>query len=186
MDLLEYQGKQLFARHGVPVPSGKPARTVEEAVAAADEIGYPCAVKAQVQIGGRGKLGGIKIANNKDEAREYANAILGMDIRGLTVYEVWIEAASEIAAEYYASVVFDRSAKAPLMMLSTKGGMDIEEVAAEDPAASARLPAPPPAPRLSGLSRPSAGLRGGRRRRRRQSGGRDAREALRGVRGRGG
>src|ERR1700758_4595494 len=139
MDLLEYQGKQLFARHGVPVPSGKPARTVEEAVAAADEIGYPCAVKAQVQIGGRGKLGGIKIANNAEEARQHAEAILGMDIRGLTVYEVWIEGASEIASEYYASVVFDRSAKAPLLMLSTKGGMDIEEVAAEDPTAIARL-----------------------------------------------
>jgi succinyl-CoA synthetase beta subunit len=139
MDLLEYQGKQLFARHGVPVPSGKPARTVDEAVEAAEEIGYPCAIKAQVQIGGRGKLGGIKIANNKDEAREHANAILGMDIRGLTVYEVWVEGASQIASEYYASVVFDRSAKAPLVMLSTKGGMDIEAVADEDPDAIARL-----------------------------------------------
>ena len=139
MDLLEYQGKQLFARHGVPVPSGKPARTVEEAVAAAEEIGYPCAVKAQVQIGGRGKLGGIKIARECEEAREYAEAILGMDIEGLTVYEVWIEGASEIASEYYASVVFDRSAKAPLVMLSTKGGMDIEAVADEDPDAIARL-----------------------------------------------
>ena len=112
---------------------------MEEAVAAADEIGYPCAVKAQVQIGGRGKLGGIKIANNAEEAREYAGAILGMDIRGLTVYELWIEGASEIASEYYASVVFDRSAKAPLVMLSTKGGMDIEAVADEDPDAIARL-----------------------------------------------
>jgi succinyl-CoA synthetase beta subunit len=139
MDLLEYQGKQLFARHGVPVPSGKPARTVEEAVQAAEEIGYPCAVKAQVQIGGRGKLGGIKIAQNVQEAREHAQAILGMDIRGLTVYEVWIEGASQIASEYYASVVFDRSAKAPLVMLSTKGGMDIEQVAEEDPTAIARL-----------------------------------------------
>src|SRR5207253_461575 len=94
MDLLEYQGKQLFARHGVPVPSGKPARTVEEAVAAADDIGYPCVVKAQVQIGGRGKAGGIKVAQNADEAREHAEAILGMDIRGLTVRERWIEGAS--------------------------------------------------------------------------------------------
>jgi succinyl-CoA synthetase beta subunit len=139
MDLLEYQGKQLFARHGVPVPAGKPASTVQEAVLAADEIGYPCAVKAQVQIGGRGKLGGIKIAQNRAEAEEYAEAILGMDIRGLTVHEVWIEGASEIASEYYASVVFDRSAKAPLMMLSTKGGMDIEQVADEDPEAIATL-----------------------------------------------
>src|ERR1700733_3328813 len=139
MDLLEYQGKQLFARHGVPVPAGKPASTVEEAVAAADEIGYPCAVKAQVQIGGRGKLGGIKIAQDRDEAEQHAAAILGMDIRGLTVHEVWIEGASEIASEYYASVVFDRSAKAPLVMLSTKGGMDIEQVADEDPEAIATL-----------------------------------------------
>ena len=139
MDLLEYQGKQLFARHGIPVPAGKPARTVEEAVSAAQEIGYPCAIKAQVQIGGRGKLGGIKIANNEGEARTHAQAILGMEIRGLTVYELWIEGASKIASEYYASVVFDRGAKAPLVMLSTKGGMDIEAVAAEDPGAIARV-----------------------------------------------
>jgi succinyl-CoA synthetase beta subunit len=139
MDLLEYQGKQLFARHGVPVPSGKPARTVEEAVAAAEEIGYPCVVKAQVQIGGRGKAGGIKVAGDRAEAQQHAEAILGMDIRGLTVQELWIEGASEIASEYYASVIFDRSAKAPLVMLSTKGGMDIEAVADEDPEAIAKL-----------------------------------------------
>src|ERR1700716_2669470 len=133
MDLLEYQGKQLFARHGVPVPSGRPASTVDEAVAAADEIGYPCVIKAQVQIGGRGKAGGIKLARDRDEAREYSESILGMDIRGLTVHEVWVEGASEIAAEYYASVVFDRSAQAALVLLSTRGGMDIEVVAEEDP-----------------------------------------------------
>src|SRR5919199_5150622 len=139
MDLLEYQGKQVFARHGVPVPSGRPAETVEEAVTAADTIGYPCVVKAQVQIGGRGKLGGIKVANQREEARQHADAILGMDIRGLRVHEVWIEEASQIEAEYYASIVFDRSAKAPLIMLSTKGGMDIEQVAEEDPDAIASL-----------------------------------------------
>src|ERR1051325_9853508 len=139
MDLLEYQGKQLFARHGVPVPEGRPATTVDEALAAADEVGYPCVVKAQVQIGGRGKAGGIKVAANRDEAKEHATAILGMDIRGLTVHEVWVEAASDIAAEYYTSIVFDRSAKAPLVMLSTQGGMDIEEVADSDPDATARL-----------------------------------------------
>ncbi len=139
MDLLEYQGKQLFARHGVPVPSGRPAQSVEEAVEGAEEIGYPCVIKAQVQIGGRGKAGGIKVANNRAEAEEHANAILGMDIRGLTVHEVWVEGASEIASEYYASVIFDRSRKAPLLMLSTKGGMDIEQVAEEDPEAIARL-----------------------------------------------
>ena len=139
MDLLEYQGKQLFARHGVPVPSGSPATTVEEAVAAADEIGYPCVIKAQVQIGGRGKAGGIKVANDRAEAEEHAKNILGMDIRGHTVHEVWVEAASDIATEYYASIVFDRSAKRPLVMLSTQGGMDIEEVAERDPDAIARL-----------------------------------------------
>jgi succinyl-CoA synthetase beta subunit len=139
MDLLEYQGKQLFARNGIPISPGKPARTVEEAVAAADEIGYPCVVKAQVQIGGRGKAGGIKLAGDSAEVREHAAAILGMDIRGLTVEEVWIELASDIASEYYASIVFDRSAKAPLVLLSTKGGMDIEAVADEDPDAIARL-----------------------------------------------
>jgi succinyl-CoA synthetase beta subunit len=123
----------------VPVPSGSPATTVEEAVAAADEIGYPCVVKAQVQIGGRGKAGGIKVANDRQAAEEHAQAILGMDIRGHTVHEVWVEAASDIAAEYYASIVFDRAAKRPLVMLSTQGGMDIEEVAERDPNAIARL-----------------------------------------------
>ena len=139
MDLLEYQGKQLFARHGIPVPSGRPATSVAEAVEAAEAIGYPCVVKAQVQIGGRGKAGGIKVAKDRAEAEEHAKAILGMDIKGLTVHEVWVEAASDIAAEYYASIVFDRGAKAPLVMLSTQGGMDIEEVADTNPDAIARL-----------------------------------------------
>ena len=139
MDLLEYQGKQLFARHGVPVPNGTPATTVEEAVSAADEIGYPCVVKAQVQVGGRGKAGGIKLAKNRQEAEEHATAILGMDIKGHTVHEVWVEAASDIVSEYYASIVFDRSAKRPLVLLSTQGGMDIEEVADTNPDAIARL-----------------------------------------------
>ena len=139
MDLLEYQGKQLFARHGIPVPAGEPAATVDDAVAAADRIGYPCAIKAQVQVGGRGKLGGIKLASDAAQAREYAEAILGMDIKGLTVRELWIEGASTIEAEYYASFVFDRGAKAPLAMLSTRGGMDIEEVSAQTPEAIASL-----------------------------------------------
>ena len=139
MDLLEYQGKQLFARHGIAVPAGEPARTVDDAVAAANRIGYPCAVKAQVQIGGRGKLGGIRIAADEAAAREAASAILGMDIKGLTVQELWIEGASQIEAELYASFVFDRGAKAPLAMLSTRGGMDIEAVAEETPEAIATL-----------------------------------------------
>jgi succinyl-CoA synthetase beta subunit len=139
MDLLEYQGKQLFARAGIPVPSGRPARTVDEAVAAADEIGYPCVVKAQVKIGGRGKAGGIKLAKDQAEAREAAAAILGMDIKGFTVHEVWVEGASQIESEYYASIIFDRAAKAPLVIFSTKGGMDIEAVAEETPEAIATL-----------------------------------------------
>jgi len=139
MDLLEYQGKQLFARHGVPISPGAAATTVDEAVAAADEIGYPVVVKAQVLIGGRGKAGGIKLAGDAGEAREHAKAILGMDIRGHTVNELWIEKASDIASEYYASFVFDRAAKATLAMLSTQGGVDIEEVAESSPHAIAKL-----------------------------------------------
>ena len=139
MDLLEYQGKLLFKRHGVPVSPGAPATTVEEALAAADDIGYPVVVKAQVLIGGRGKAGGIKLAADRDEARTHAEAILGMDIRGHTVHELWIEKASDIAAEYYASFVFDRAAKKTLALLSTEGGVDIEEVAERDPDAIARV-----------------------------------------------
>ncbi|MEX2108543.1 MAG: ATP-grasp domain-containing protein, partial [Solirubrobacterales bacterium] len=122
MDLLEYQGKQLFAKHGVAVPSGEVASTVEEAVAAAERIGYPCAVKAQVLIGGRGKAGGIKIAADGDEARSHAEAILGMDIVGphgegpFRVDQVWIEGGSDIASEYYASVILDRGEKKLLAM----------------------------------------------------------------------
>jgi len=139
MDLLEYQGKQLFARHGLEVSPGEAVSTPEDAVRAAGAIGYPVVVKAQVRTGGGGKAGGVKLAANDEEAREHAGSILGMDIRGFTVHEVWVEAASDIAAEYYASIVFDRSAKKPLVMLSTQGGMDIEEVAERDPTAIARL-----------------------------------------------
>ena len=139
MDLLEYQGKQLFAEHNVPVPAGKAASSVDEAVAAARDIGFPAVVKAQVQVGGRGKAGGIKVAQNEDEARRYADDILGMDIKGHIVHELWIEEASDIAAEYYAAIVFDRGAKAPMMMLSRMGGMDVEEIAAKDPTAMAKL-----------------------------------------------
>jgi succinyl-CoA synthetase beta subunit len=139
LDLLEYQGKQLFAEHGVPVPEGRHATTAEQARAAAEELGFPVVVKAQVQIGGRGKAGGIKLANDADEAEQHARAILGMDIRGLTVHELWIERASEIATEYYAAIVFDRSARKSLVMLSTMGGMDVEEVAEKHPDAIARV-----------------------------------------------
>ncbi len=139
MDLLEYQGKRLFAKHGVPVPEGRPALTVEDAVQAAEDLGYPVVVKAQVLIGGRGKAGGIKLAKNREEAEEYAGAILGMDIKGFTVNELYIEKASDIAEEYYAAIVFDRSAKAPMVMLSRMGGMDVEEIAETDPNAIVRI-----------------------------------------------
>jgi succinyl-CoA synthetase beta subunit len=135
MDLLEYQGKRLFAEHGVPVPDGRHATTVDDAVAAANEIGYPCVVKAQVAIGKRGKAGGIKVAKDEGEARQHSEAILGMDIRGFTVHDLWIERASEIEAEYYASIILDRGAKKLLAMLSRMGGMDVEEMAETDPAA---------------------------------------------------
>jgi succinyl-CoA synthetase beta subunit len=139
MDLLEYKGKRVLARYGVALFAGNEASTVDDAVAAADAIGYPVVVKAQVKIGGRGKAGGIKIADNADEAREHATNILGMDIRGHVVHELWLQEATDIASEYYAAVVFDRSAKAPLVMLSTQGGMEIEQVAAEHPEALAML-----------------------------------------------
>ncbi len=131
MDLLEYQGKQLFAQHGVPVPEGRLATSPKQARKAAEELGFPVVVKAQVQIGGRGKAGGIKVANDADEVKAHAKAILGMDIRGLTVQEVWVEPASDIAAEYYAAVVFDRSARKVLLMLSAAGGVEIESVPEE-------------------------------------------------------
>jgi succinyl-CoA synthetase beta subunit len=145
MDLLEYQGKQLFAKHGISVPSGEVADTVEEAVAAAERIGYPCAIKAQVLIGGRGKAGGIKIAGDAEEARAHAEAIIGMDIVGphgegpFRVDQVWVEGGSDIAEEYYASIILDRGEKKLLAMVSAKGGMDIEAVAAEDPEALVKV-----------------------------------------------
>src|SRR3954467_13708241 len=139
MDLLEYQGKQLFKKHGVPVPEGRPATSVEEAVEAAEELGYPVVVKAQVLIGGRGKAGGIKLAKDRAKVEEHANAILGMDIRGLTVHELYVEQASDIAEEYYAAIVFDRGAKKPMAMLSRMGGMDVEEIADTDPNAMVKV-----------------------------------------------
>jgi succinyl-CoA synthetase beta subunit len=139
MDLLEYQGKQLFAQYGIPVSPGRAVFTVEQAVEAADEIGYPVVVKAQVHVGGRGKAGGIKVAADADEVRAHAVNILGMDIKGHVVETLWIERASDIAEEYYASFTLDRSAKLHLGLLSARGGIDIEEVAAEDPDAIARL-----------------------------------------------
>ncbi|HEU5302362.1 MAG TPA: ADP-forming succinate--CoA ligase subunit beta [Acidimicrobiia bacterium] len=139
MDLYEYQGKQLFAQYGMPVSAGEAVETVDAAVAAADTVGYPVVVKAQVQVGGRGKAGGIKLAADADECRRYATDILGMDIKGHTVEIVWIENASDIASEYYASFTLDRSAKLHLGMLSAEGGVEIEQVAEENPEAIAKI-----------------------------------------------
>ncbi len=133
MDLLEYQGKQLFARHGLRVSDGEAVTTVDGAVAAANKIGYPVVLKAQVLIGGRGKAGGVKLADDEAQAREHAQNILGMDIRGHTVRTLWIEHASDIATEYYASVLLDRSEKQPLVIFSVEGGVEIEQVAETHP-----------------------------------------------------
>ena len=151
MDLFEYQGKQLFARYGIPVSAGDVAETVDEAVRAADAAGYPVVVKAQVQVGGRGKAGGIKLAENADEVRTHAGTILGMDIKGHVVHRIWVEHASDIAEEYYASFTLDRSAKKYLGMLSAQGGVEIETVAEENPGAIARLSIDP----AEGLSKPT-------------------------------
>jgi succinyl-CoA synthetase beta subunit len=139
LDLFEYQGKQFFAHYGIPVSPGDVADTVDDAVAVAERLGYPVVVKAQVQVGGRGKAGGIKLAESADEVRTHAGNILGMDIRGHSVHRLWIEKASDIAEEYYASFTLDRSAKKHLGMLSAKGGVDIETVADEDPDAIAKI-----------------------------------------------
>jgi succinyl-CoA synthetase beta subunit len=139
LDLYEFQGKQLFARYGIPVSEGRLATSTEEARAAAVELGGEVVVKAQVLTGGRGKAGGIKLAANPDEAEARAAEILGLDIRGHIVRRLWIERSTEIAKEYYLSLTFDRSAKKPLLMFTTQGGIDIEEVAARSPDALVRL-----------------------------------------------
>jgi succinyl-CoA synthetase beta subunit len=139
VDLYEYQGKELFRRYGIPVSEGRLATTPEEARAAAEELGGQVVVKAQVLTGGRGKAGGVKLAEGADDAEAKARDILGLDIRGHVVRKVWVEQASDIAKEYYLSITFDRGAKKVLYMLTTEGGVDIEEVAATRPEALARL-----------------------------------------------
>jgi succinyl-CoA synthetase beta subunit len=139
VDLYEYQGKQLFARFGIPISDGRLATTPSEARDAAAELGGQVVVKAQVLTGGRGKAGGIRLADDPEDARAQAEQILGMDIRGHVVRKLWIEKASEIAREYYLSLTFDRGAKKPLYMFTTQGGVDIEQVAAESPEALVRL-----------------------------------------------
>ena len=152
MDLFEYQGKQYFARYGIAVSAGGVAMTVDEAVAQAELAKYPVVIKAPVQVGGRGKAGGIKLANNADEVRLHAKNILGMDIKGHIVKRVWVEHASDIAEEYYASFTLDRSAKRHLLMLSAQGGVEIEHVAVVDPTAIVKLHVNP----IEGLSLDSA------------------------------
>jgi succinyl-CoA synthetase beta subunit len=143
VDLYEYQGKELFKRFGIPVSEGRLATTPEEARAAAQEIGGQVVVKAQVLTGGRGKAGGVKLAEDPDDAEAKAKDILGLDINGHVVRKLWIESASDIAKEYYLSITFDRGAKQPLYMLTREGGVEIEQVAEENPDALARLHADP-------------------------------------------
>jgi succinyl-CoA synthetase beta subunit len=139
MDLYEYQGKQLFRQFGIPVSAGRLATTPDEARAAAEELGGQVVVKAQVLTGGRGKAGGVKLADAPADAEQKAKDIIGLDIRGHVVEKLWIESASDIGKEYYLSVTFDRGAKQPLFMFTTQGGVEIEEVAANDPDALVRL-----------------------------------------------
>jgi succinyl-CoA synthetase beta subunit len=139
VDLYEYQGKELFKRFGIPVSEGRLATSPQEARAAAEALGGPVVVKAQVLTGGRGKAGGVKLADGPADAEARAKDILGLDIRGHVVRKLWIEQASDIAKEYYLSLTFDRGAKQPLYMLTTEGGVEIEQVAEENPDALARL-----------------------------------------------
>ena len=152
MDLFEYQGKQYFARYDIAVSAGGVALTVDQAVKQAELAQYPVVIKAQVQVGGRGKAGGIKLANNADEVRTHAKNILGMDIKGHIVKRIWVEHASDIDQEYYASFTLDRSAKRHLLMLSAQGGVEIEQVAVTDPTAIVKLYVNP----IEGLSFDSA------------------------------
>ena len=151
MDLLEYQGKEILASYGLPVPAGQVASSADEAVGAASRIGLPVVVKAQVHTGGRGKAGGVKLAAELAEVRGYANSILGLDINGHVVRRLWIEEAASVAAEYYVSFTLDRSAKQHLGILSAQGGVDIEKVAEETPDAIATILINP----LDGLTAPS-------------------------------
>ena len=174
MDLYEYQGKQYFARFGIPISPGGVADTVDEAVAQAESAGYPVVVKAQVKVGGRGKAGGVKLAADADEVRLHAGNILGLDIKGHVVKRLWVEHASDIAKEYYGCFTLDRQAKLHLGMLSAEGGVEIEEVAETNPDAIAKIHVDPvtglergDGPRVGGPGQPGHG--GPRRRRRRSS-----------------
>jgi succinyl-CoA synthetase beta subunit len=148
VDLFEYQGKQYFARYGIPVSPGGEAETVDQAMTVAEGLEFPLVVKAQVRVGGRGKAGGIQLADTLDEVRTHATNILGMDIKGHTVHRLWIERSSDIAKEYYVSFTLDRPNKVYIGMLSKEGGVEIETVAEENPDAIIKLSINP----LDGLS----------------------------------
>jgi succinyl-CoA synthetase beta subunit len=152
VDLYEYQAKDLFAAHGVPVLPGRTVETPDDAAAAAAELGTEVVVKAQVKTGGRGKAGGVKLAATPAEAREKAQAILGLDIKGHTVHRVLVTEASDIAEEYYFSFLLDRSNRTFLAMASAEGGMEIEQLAVERPDALARVPIDP----IAGVDRAKA------------------------------
>lgn len=143
MKIHEYQAKQVFARYGVSTPKGRVAGSVDEVLAAAEQVGYPCVVKAQVHVGGRGKAGGVKLAQDAAEARAAAEAILGMDIKGLTVEQVLVEEAISIAEEYYLGITLDRAKQCNVLIVSAAGGIDIEEVAATAPEKIVRQPIDP-------------------------------------------
>ena len=162
MDLYEYQAKDLFAAHGVPVLPGRTVDNAADAAAAAAELGTAVVVKAQVKTGGRGKAGGVKLAENADEAKEKAEAILGLDIKGHTVHQVLVTEASDIAEEYYFSFLLDRSNRTFLAMCSAEGGMEIEQLAVERPDALARIAIDP----IAGRRDRRRGQAPGRRRRR--------------------
>ncbi len=155
MDIHEYQAREILTEHGIPVPEGEVARTPDEAARAAERLGGSVVVKAQVHAGGRGKAGGVKLAGSPDDAREKAEAILGMEIKGIEVRQVLVAPAEDIASEAYVGIVLDRANQADTIMVSSEGGVDIEEVAATMPEAIRKLVVDP---RYGLLSHQAAGL----------------------------
>jgi Succinyl-CoA synthetase, beta subunit len=182
MKLHEHQAKTIFADAGIPVPDSRLATTVDEALDAVDEIGYPAAIKAQVHVGGRGKAGGIKIATDRDEAEQYAEEILGMDLKGYTVDQILVEQGVDFVDELYVGVTMDRGEGQPVLMVSTEGGVNIEEVAEDEPRRD-RARARRPRVRAPPVSGPQGRLRGRRRRRRGAGRGLDPHDAVRPLRG---
>lgn len=133
MKVHEYQAKEIFGKYGIPIPRGKVAKSVDEVIAISREVGIPCVIKSQVHVGGRGKAGGIKIANNEQQVKEYAEKILGMEIKGLTVKKVLVASAIDIANEAYLGIINDRTVQKTVIMACKEGGVEIEEVAKKNP-----------------------------------------------------